>query len=66
MNCPQAGILAIGGIQDKPVIKDGQVVAGKTMSFTLSADHLVVDGVDSARFLATFQNLVENPALLVV
>ncbi len=66
INPPQAAILAIGGIQDKPVVKDGQVVAGKTMSFTLSADHRVVDGVDSAKFLATFQNLVENPALLVV
>lgn len=66
INPPQAAILAIGGIQEKPVIKNGQIVPGKTMAFTLSADHRVVDGVDSARFLATFQNLIENPSLLLV
>ncbi len=66
INPPQAAILAIGGIQEKPVVKEGQVVPGKTMSFTLSADHRVVDGADSARFLATLQKFLENPSLLVV
>lgn len=66
INPPQAAILAVGGLQEKPVVRNGQVIAGKTMAFTLSADHRVLDGVDSARFLATLQNLLENPALLVV
>ena len=66
INPPQAAILAIGGLQEKPVIKDGQIVPGKTMSFTLSSDHRVLDGVDAARFLATFRTFIENPSLLLV
>ena len=66
INPPQAAILAIGGLQDKPVVKDGEVVPGKTMSFTLSADHRVLDGVDSARYLGTFKNFIENPSLLLI
>jgi len=66
INPPQAAILAIGGIQEKPVIKEGQIVAGKTISMTLSADHRVMDGVDSARFFGTLKNLIENPSLLLV
>ncbi len=66
INPPQAAILAIGGIQDKPVVKESQVVAGKTISMTLSADHRVMDGADSARFLATLKILIENPSLLLV
>ena len=44
VNPPQAAILAVGGIKDEPVVKDGAVVPGKTMRVTLSADHRVVDG----------------------
>lgn len=66
INPPQAAILSIGGIQDKPVVKNGQVVPGKTLSVTLGADHRVVDGVDSAKFLSTLQKFLENPSLLVV
>lgn len=66
INPPQAAILAIGGIQDKPVVKNGQVVPGKVLSCTLSADHRVADGADGAKFLQTLQRLLENPALLVV
>lgn len=66
INPPQAAILAVGGIQDKAVVRNGHIVPGKTMSFTLAADHRVMDGVDSARFLATLQQFLENPALLIV
>jgi pyruvate dehydrogenase E2 component (dihydrolipoamide acetyltransferase) len=66
INPPQAAILAVGGIQDKPVVKEGQVVPGKVLSVTLSADHRVVDGVDSARFLATLQGLLESPSALLI
>lgn len=66
INPPQAAILAVGGIQDQPVVKNGAVVPGKTLSLTLSVDHRVVDGADAAQFLVTLKKLLENPALLVV
>ncbi|MDN3506187.1 MAG: pyruvate dehydrogenase complex dihydrolipoamide acetyltransferase [Simkaniaceae bacterium] len=66
INPPQAAILAIGGIQEKPVVKNGQIVPGKTMAFTLASDHRVIDGVDAAKFLATLQLFIENPSLMVV
>lgn len=66
INPPQAAILSVGGIQEKPVVKNGQVVPGKTISMTLGADHRVMDGVASAKFLGTLQKFIENPSLLVV
>lgn len=66
INPPQAAILAIGGIEDKPVVKDGKVVPGKTMRLTLSGDHRVIDGVEGAKFLKTVQNFLENPSLLLL
>ncbi|NGX39340.1 MAG: Dihydrolipoyllysine-residue acetyltransferase component of pyruvate dehydrogenase complex [Chlamydiae bacterium] len=66
INPPQASILAIGGIQDKPVVKEGLVVPGKVISFTLSSDHRVLDGIDAAKFLATLKMFLENPSLLLV
>lgn len=66
INPPQAAILAIGGIEDKPIVKDGQIVPGKTMKLTLSADHRVLDGADGAKFLKTLQKYLENPSLLLL
>ncbi|MCI0381616.1 MAG: pyruvate dehydrogenase complex dihydrolipoamide acetyltransferase [Chlamydiae bacterium] len=66
INPPQAAILAVGGIQEKPVVKEGQVVPGKTITFTLSADHRVIDGVDSAKFLKTLQQFIESPSILLL
>ncbi len=66
INPPQAGILSVGGILDQPIVKNGQVVPGKTMSLTLSADHRVVDGVAGAKFLKTLQSILENPAALLL
>lgn len=66
INPPQAAILAVGGIQDKPVIRDGAIVPGKTISLTIACDHRVIDGADAARFLQTLQLILENPSLLVV
>lgn len=66
LNPPQAAILAVGGIQAKPVVKEGQVVAGKVMELTLSADHRVIDGADAARFLSDLKTLLEAPAILLV
>lgn len=66
INPPQAAILAIGGISDQPVVKDGRVVPGKRLMVTLSSDHRVIDGVDAAKFLQTVRHLLENPALLTL
>jgi len=66
INPPQAAILAISGIQDTPVVKDGVVVAGKVMNVTLSVDHRVVDGVLAVEFIKTVQHYLENPVSLVL
>lgn len=66
INPPQAAILAIGGLEDKPVVKESQIVPGKTMKLTLSADHRVLDGADGAKFLKTVQKYLESPSLLLL
>lgn len=66
INPPQAAILAIGGIQDTAVVKGGQVVPGKTLELTLSADHRVIDGALAAQFIKTVQQLLENPVALTL
>ncbi len=65
INPPQAGILAVSGIRDVPVVRDRVVVPGKEMTLTLSGDHRVIDGVAGAEFLGTLQKLLENPAILL-
>lgn len=66
LNPPQAAIIAVSGILDVPVIKNGNIVAGKTMSLTLSVDHRVIDGVAAAEFLNSVKKLLENPAGLLL
>ena len=66
INPPQSCILAIGGIEECPRVKNGAVVAGKQMSLVLSADHRVVDGAEAAKFIKAVQKYLENPALLLV
>lgn len=67
INPPEAAILAVGAIQNKPVVNDaGQVVAGKTMGLTLSCDHRVIDGASGAKFLQTLKDLLEHPAKLLL
>jgi pyruvate dehydrogenase E2 component (dihydrolipoamide acetyltransferase) len=66
INPPQAAILAVGGMQDLPVVKAGHVVAGKVISLTVSADHRVLDGSEVALFLKTLQKYLENPSLLLL
>ncbi|HEY6161123.1 MAG TPA: dihydrolipoamide acetyltransferase family protein [Bacteroidia bacterium] len=65
INPPDSCIMAVGGISQKPVVKDGQIVAGYVMKVTLSCDHRVVDGATGAAFLQTFRQLLENPVLLL-
>ena len=66
INPPQAAILAVGGIEDKPVVEDGKVVPGKVLRLTLSADHRVIDGAAGAEFMKTLQKYLENPAMLLL
>ncbi len=66
INPPQSCILGVGGILDEPVVKNGQVVPGKTLNLTLAADHRVVDGLDGAIFLNTVKRYLENPAALLI
>jgi pyruvate dehydrogenase E2 component (dihydrolipoamide acetyltransferase) len=66
LNPPEAGILAIGATLDAPVVKNGQVVVGKTLTVTMSCDHRVIDGALGARWLATFVDLVEHPESLAL
>jgi pyruvate dehydrogenase E2 component (dihydrolipoamide acetyltransferase) len=65
INPPDACILAVGGIIEKPVVKNGQIVVGKTMKLTLSCDHRVVDGVVGSKFLGTLKSFLENPILFL-
>ena len=66
INPPNACILAIGGIRDLPVVKDGQVLAGKRMKLTLSCDHRVVDGATGARFMGTLRDYLQEPLNLLL
>jgi pyruvate dehydrogenase E2 component (dihydrolipoamide acetyltransferase) len=66
VNPPDACILAIGGIKEVPVVKNGQVVPGNSMKVTLSCDHRVVDGATGAAFLQTFKSYMENPVMMLV
>lgn len=66
INPPDACILAVGTIVEKPVVKDGEIVPGHMMKVTLSCDHRVVDGAKGARFLQTFKSMLEDPLRLMV
>ena len=66
VNPPQAAILSVGGIIEKPVVKDGAIVPGLRMNLGVSCDHRVVDGAVGAKFISEIKRLLENPALMLV
>jgi pyruvate dehydrogenase E2 component (dihydrolipoamide acetyltransferase) len=66
VNPPDSCIMAVGGISQEPVVKNGQIVVGNIMKVTLSCDHRVVDGATGAAFLQTFKNYMENPVTMLV
>ena len=66
VNPPDAGILAVGGIKQVPVVKDGVVVPGNVMKVTLSCDHRVIDGASGAAFLQSVKGFLENPVTMLV
>ncbi|WP_290697908.1 pyruvate dehydrogenase complex dihydrolipoamide acetyltransferase [Lacinutrix sp.] len=66
INQPNSAILSVGAIVSKPVVKNGQVVAGNTMKLTLACDHRTVDGATGAQFLQTLKGFIENPVTMLV
>ncbi len=66
INPPDACILAVGGINKVPVVKNGQIVPGNVMKLTMSCDHRVVDGAVGAAFLKTLKEYLEDPVRMLV
>jgi pyruvate dehydrogenase E2 component (dihydrolipoamide acetyltransferase) len=65
INPPEAGILAVGAIIQKPVVVDNAVVTRRRLRITMSCDHRVIDGATGAKFLKTLRTLLENPLAMV-
>lgn len=65
INTPDSCILAVGGIKQTPVVKNGQIVPGNVMKVTLSCDHRTVDGAVGSAFLQTLKHNLENPVLML-
>ena len=65
INPPEAGILAVGRIAEKPVAHQGAVALRRRMRLTMSCDHRVIDGATGAQFLKTLKGMLENPLALV-
>lgn len=65
INQPNSAILSVGAIVQKPVVKDGQIVVGNTMTVTLTCDHRTIDGATGAQFLQTLKQYIENPVTML-
>ncbi|MFT8327420.1 dihydrolipoyllysine-residue succinyltransferase [Gluconobacter oxydans] len=66
LNTPQSGILGMHAIQDRPVVRDGQIVIRPMMYVALSYDHRIVDGREAVSFLVRIKQLVEDPRRLLL
>ena len=66
INPPEAGILAVGAVEERAVVVEGRVVAQPRMRVTMSCDHRVIDGAQGARFLATLKSFLEEPAAILI
>jgi pyruvate dehydrogenase E2 component (dihydrolipoamide acetyltransferase) len=66
INPPEAAIIAVGGANPTPVVRDGEVVIRNIMNVTMSCDHRVVDGATGAKFLQTFKQMLETPAMMLM
>lgn len=66
INPPQAAILAVGAVEQRPVVKEGELAVGQQLTLTLSADHRAIDGAVAAEFLACLRDLLENPLSVLV
>ncbi|HJS49802.1 MAG TPA: 2-oxo acid dehydrogenase subunit E2, partial [Gaiellaceae bacterium] len=63
LNPPQVAILAVGSIEDRAVVDEGEVAVAPTVTMTLTCDHRAIDGSEGAEFLRTVKAFVESPAL---
>ncbi|HEX5608454.1 MAG TPA: dihydrolipoamide acetyltransferase family protein, partial [Solirubrobacterales bacterium] len=66
INAPQAGILAVGAIKERPAVRDGQIVPAHLMNVTLACDHRILYGAEGAEFLARIRTLLEEPVSLAL
>ena len=66
INPPEAAIIAIGGSIPTPVVRDGEVVVRSIMTVTMSCDHRAIDGATGAKFLQTFKQMLESPAMMLL
>lgn len=66
INQPNSAILSVGTIIQKPVVKNGQIAVGNTMTVTLACDHRTVDGATGAKFMQTLRQYIENPVTMFV
>jgi pyruvate dehydrogenase E2 component (dihydrolipoamide acetyltransferase) len=66
INPPESGIIAVGAANEVPVVRDGEIVIRNVMHVTMSCDHRVVDGATGAKFLQTFKQMLEQPAMMLV
>lgn len=66
INPPQAAILAVASVKERPIVRDGQLAVAKTMRATLSCDHRVLNGVEGGRFLEELKGILENPVTLLL
>ena len=66
INYPQAGILGIGRIVTKPVVKDGQLAVGNVLPLSLSVDHRIVDGGDASRFINLIMGYLSDPVSMMM
>ena len=66
INHPNSAILSVGSIEQKPIVKSGEIVLGNTMKLTLACDHRSVDGVTGSKFLQTLRAYIENPITLLI
>jgi pyruvate dehydrogenase E2 component (dihydrolipoamide acetyltransferase) len=66
INPPEAGIIAVGAVEERPVVVKGEVVVQPRMRITMSCDHRVIDGAQGARFLSTLRSFLEEPAAILI
>lgn len=66
INPPQAALLGVGAVKDRPIVRDGQLAVARTMRATLSCDHRVLNGIEAGRFLEDLKRLLEGPVALLL
>ncbi len=65
INQPNSAILSVGAIEEKPIVKNGEIVVGHTLKITMACDHRTVDGATGAKFLQTLKTYLENPVSML-